>query len=1150
MQAQTQKKSPAAGCAPRKSIIPGQAEKRFGVGNHHRQRNPAPDEALNSRSLDHSPVITTLSSGLVIQRKCACGGSSGACQTCEKTLLLRQSSGPGALGAIPPTVQGVLLTAGRPLDRKTRNLMEQHFGQDFSGVRVHDGARAAESARTVSAQAYTVGQDIVFASGRYAPHSQSGRHLLAHELAHTVQQRGIQRSGADGVSIPLAGESQRLEQEAERAADAVSVGAAVPVFGPAAYDPLLSRQADTAVAGGTDGASAPRPARTWEPLATPIDVGQGVQITARQDEGTGVVAFRVNKFLLPATKGRMIEFYRAKVSAQALEATIGFTGRSPNAGLWQSRDYTGDLLASWLGKIGWTAANAADNWFQAGGRQAPAGTSGFTPALSSGTTCQMDHIVELQLGGTNTRNNIQVLDPTENRQSGSDIWQWVSGMARQARETLNPKPDFILLHFDDVEQQGSVPEFSACPQPGQAAKCIDVEGCAATRRVEAPATADGLDSYPVAAAGARDMLRVLPIPNPESDLTGDENRAPRQIVAGMLLNLLRRGTGNSPDNILAEFDSTNLLGNRRPTRVPIDLEQRPPSLTFAVNAENRNLTLTAPRNPAVDFVYPFLSRGHLNFTYSPENGIGATGTLTPSLPLLSRAPLQLDLNRERLRAEMRADPAVLRSPIPGLRFTEVSLGADLLPEFNPTGRVGFEIGPPGRAFLNGLLEARYDNGFVLTGDLFAHIPGTDLSQGHVEYRNRQWLGFVLVESSQIRLPGLQRGELRVDFNPDGTIRPSGTVDLLILGNPVTLRAAYEGGRLILIGDATVNVPNLQPLNVTLRHDGEHLSGSAQTGVAMGGLTGNILVRYRDGFLSGQGTATIQRGRASGTINLRISEAGELFGEGTATVRLTDNLIGTVGIVKPERGPVRVSGELRFPNPIVLFPAMERSHTLFDRTQEFPIPGLSIPVVNVGVIATLSGRLSVGYGFGPGTLNDIHVGLGFNPLEETTDLQVDAGARLIIPAHAELTLALRAGAGVSAGAARVTVGITGTGTVGLRGGFAGSIEFHLRNAIYVVEAEAAIRMRPLFRLGLDADVTAEIGAFGYTAARWQKIWNLHNFEWGADAEAGLIARLRYASNEGFTLPSADNIEWIVPRIDSGQILRDLFGSARSSERDLD
>ena len=68
--------------------------------------------------------------------------------------------------------------------------MEPRFGHDFGNVRVHFDARAAASARSVNALAYTVGHDIVFSDGAFAPDDPSGRSLLAHELAHVVQQSG------------------------------------------------------------------------------------------------------------------------------------------------------------------------------------------------------------------------------------------------------------------------------------------------------------------------------------------------------------------------------------------------------------------------------------------------------------------------------------------------------------------------------------------------------------------------------------------------------------------------------------------------------------------------------------------------------------------------------------------------------------------------------------------------------------------------------------------------------------------------------------------------------------------------------------------------------------------------------------------------
>jgi hypothetical protein len=84
-----------------------------------------------------------------------------------------------------------LSSPGRPLDPATRTFMEPRFDCDFSRVRVHADTKAAESARAVNALAYTVGSDIVFAAGAFRPGTGPGRQLLAHELAHVVQQNRV-----------------------------------------------------------------------------------------------------------------------------------------------------------------------------------------------------------------------------------------------------------------------------------------------------------------------------------------------------------------------------------------------------------------------------------------------------------------------------------------------------------------------------------------------------------------------------------------------------------------------------------------------------------------------------------------------------------------------------------------------------------------------------------------------------------------------------------------------------------------------------------------------------------------------------------------------------------------------------------------------
>jgi hypothetical protein len=183
---------------------------------------------------------------MLLQRKCACGGSpglTGECAGCRRKRILGRlqtklavnapgdpfeqeadrvaeeitrlptspsgldaPSGPAArnvqrhvpsggsgLTEAPPVVTEALRSSGQAMDSSTRAFFEARFGHDFSRVRIHSDSPAAES---VQAHAFTVGSDIVFAAGRYAPATVEGRRLLGHELTHVVQQ------GAAAPSAP------------------------------------------------------------------------------------------------------------------------------------------------------------------------------------------------------------------------------------------------------------------------------------------------------------------------------------------------------------------------------------------------------------------------------------------------------------------------------------------------------------------------------------------------------------------------------------------------------------------------------------------------------------------------------------------------------------------------------------------------------------------------------------------------------------------------------------------------------------------------------------------------------------------------------------------------------------------------------------
>jgi uncharacterized protein DUF4157 len=154
--------------------------------------------------LMRQPARTAAGHG-VLQRKCACEESGTSCPRCAPNSELR--------GA-PAAVSDVIAGPGEGLDGRTRGFMEPRFGADFSGVRVHTGPSAAEAARAVHAQAFTVGQDVVFGDRRFAPDTIAGRQLLAHELAHVVQQ-------TSGDVPASAAHAATLEADAERASSAL-----------------------------------------------------------------------------------------------------------------------------------------------------------------------------------------------------------------------------------------------------------------------------------------------------------------------------------------------------------------------------------------------------------------------------------------------------------------------------------------------------------------------------------------------------------------------------------------------------------------------------------------------------------------------------------------------------------------------------------------------------------------------------------------------------------------------------------------------------------------------------------------------------------------------------------------------------------------
>ncbi|MGB8217853.1 MAG: DUF4157 domain-containing protein [Candidatus Methanoperedens sp.] len=157
------------------------------------------------------PDISGQASGTKIQRKCP------RCREDKKDEKLQAKVVSDHTPEVTPQIEAninALKGGGQPLPESTRAFYEERFGHDFSQVRVHTDAKAAESARAMNAMAYTVGRDVVFGEGQYVPSTYAGRKLLAHELTHVVQQRGMQ-----GAEIHIGSQEYPARRDGQDAAE-------------------------------------------------------------------------------------------------------------------------------------------------------------------------------------------------------------------------------------------------------------------------------------------------------------------------------------------------------------------------------------------------------------------------------------------------------------------------------------------------------------------------------------------------------------------------------------------------------------------------------------------------------------------------------------------------------------------------------------------------------------------------------------------------------------------------------------------------------------------------------------------------------------------------------------------------------------------
>ena len=306
---------------------------------------------------------------------------------------------------------------GEPLTKAARDFFEPRFGRDFSEVRVHTDAGAATSAQDLNALAYTIDRNVVFGAGNYAPDSDDGKRLLAHELAHVVQQVGrSQKPKKLGLSDAREPAIQRQSQTPRRVEGTVNVSWIDDDV--EFYHRVINATARNRNYRGI------RTASLWQPLHDPIFAMYrrlGLNRPALREGQT--VSLRVSVFFDPTvfhgqvTDGRVETEQAAQLRAASITGVLAaretFTGRSTTQfGLAEVVDL------SFTAAAGVTAASLGGlKWFKASGDGTVTGGNDglgvFTAAATPGRVQLELRIVSgLETGRVVATHNIRVIQPS------------------------------------------------------------------------------------------------------------------------------------------------------------------------------------------------------------------------------------------------------------------------------------------------------------------------------------------------------------------------------------------------------------------------------------------------------------------------------------------------------------------------------------------------------------------------------------------------------------------------------------------------------------------------------------------------------------------------------------------------------------------
>ncbi len=1028
--------------------------------------------------------------------------------------------------------------AGEPMQSGTRRALESQMGVDLGGVRVHDDAAARESAQAIQARAFTHGSDIWLGPGE----SQSNVPLMAHEATHVVQQAGgvhrmaVQRAKKGAAEDTGDWDFESKEGKIKKGQKLLIPTLKVPTFKKDfTPEPITLPKKDPDVTRNT------KQIEEWEKNA-----GEGTKIEDKVEK-------KVKDAHSPTAKkgGEPIYFLELKDGGFYI---IG-----------SKSEIKKRLLRPFWDK---------------GGKRGP---------------FQVDHKLEHQLmedpSTADAIDNLWLLEAQANMASGRNIKSEKEGRIKDLLNAATKKQK------KGKGKEKPADEKKGEDKPGKTEpifdKPQDLDKVRQTYTITFETVKGGLDPK-----GTPKTWKLNDIKDDVAQvdalkvLSEDEIKKRKLQGTADVLALYTNETGGGlrqikdwPEGKKAKKKVDLKYGKHvfQVNEVEFDQDSKTGMIYGTAFADKRlikkaKLELPIKEMPAVEYggvvshaaVNEKMKKALEFAGFSPiefdnieltDKGFVGRGRILPTVPLIKDVGIDLVLDGDDVYVSKVFTADELKFPGP-VKVTSASLEVYVGTKVGARGDVYFEIERVGQGKISA--KAEVEEGFSIEGRFDFDSELFDPAFIEVWYKKEKFGGKGEIGIPDGKVKGIKSAKLSATIDGD-RIDATGTVKPSIPGiEQGDLKFSYDPATGIVIAgklELKKDIPGLEGGSVSAelaKRPGDEkwkVKAAGEATPKVPGVSSKLSVTYDDGAFDAFVVAGYEKGMLKGQItvgatNRPVGEDGKpagpppekgdkvtLYGGGSVTLKIAPWLQATAGIKLLPNGEIEVTGEIGLPAALKIFDEKKFDKNIFKIGIDIPIVGVSVLGQRIGIFANISGGLDLSAGIGPGELNQLKLGVTYNPAHEE-NTTVTGDANLHIPAHAGLRLFVRGSLGVGIPIVSASAGLEIGGALGLEGALDAGVHVEWTPTKGLdLTAQASVYVEPKLKFDITGFVLVEADLLFSTIELYSKKWQLAAFEYGSGLKFGLKFPIHYEEGKTFDVSLSD-IQFEVPSIEPGSLLGDL------------